>query len=99
MKFSIITPSFRNSRWLKLCIASVADQQGVEFEHIVQDSCSDDGTRGWLPHDRHLKAFIEKDGGGGEISLLPATNGIYHAAPYDESCAGKTVSIRQFIPG
>jgi len=23
MKFSIITPSFRNSNWLKLCIASV----------------------------------------------------------------------------
>ena len=63
MQFSIITPSFRSSQWLKLCVASVADQQGVELEHIVQDSCSDDGTRGWLPHDRHLKAFIEKDGG------------------------------------
>jgi hypothetical protein len=36
---------------------------------------------------------------GGEISLLPAINGIYHAAPYDESCAEKTVSIRQFFPG
>jgi glycosyltransferase involved in cell wall biosynthesis len=49
MKFSIITPGFRNSRWLKLCIASVADQQGVEWEHIVQDSCSEDGTQDWLP--------------------------------------------------
>jgi glycosyltransferase involved in cell wall biosynthesis len=63
MKFSIITPSFRNSNWLKLCIASVADQQGVELEHIVQDSCSDDGTQDWLPHDRRVKAFIEKDSG------------------------------------
>jgi glycosyltransferase involved in cell wall biosynthesis len=63
MKFSIITPSFRNSNWLKLCIASVADQQGVEFEHIVQDSCSDDGTQDWLPHDTRVKAFIEKDNG------------------------------------
>ncbi|HEY3931404.1 MAG TPA: glycosyltransferase [Verrucomicrobiae bacterium] len=63
MKFSIITPSFRNSNWLKLCIASVADQQGVEFEHIVQDSCSDDGTQDWLPHDSRVKAFIEKDKG------------------------------------
>jgi glycosyltransferase involved in cell wall biosynthesis len=63
MKFSIITPSFRNSKWLKLCIASVADQQGVEFEHIVQDSCSDDGTQDWLPHDSRVKAFIEKDSG------------------------------------
>jgi glycosyltransferase involved in cell wall biosynthesis len=63
MKFSIMTPSFRNSKWLKLCIASVADQQGVEFEHIVQDSCSDDGTQDWLPHDSRVKAFIEKDSG------------------------------------
>ena len=31
LKFSIITPSFRNSAWLKLCIASIADQ-GVELE-------------------------------------------------------------------
>jgi hypothetical protein len=38
-------------------------------------------------------------GVGGEISLLPATNGIYHAATYDKSCAGKTVLIRQFFPG
>lgn len=63
MKVSVITPSFRNSRWLKLCIASVADQTGVEVEHIIQDACSDDGTQDWLPHDRRVKAIIEKDGG------------------------------------
>ena len=63
MKFSIITPSFRNSAWLKLCIASVADQSGVTFEHIVQDSCSDDDTKNWLPHESRVKAFIEKDSG------------------------------------
>ncbi|MEI8290490.1 MAG: glycosyltransferase family 2 protein [Verrucomicrobiota bacterium] len=63
MKFSIVTPSFRNSEWLKLCIASVSDQQGVELEHIVQDAGSDDGTQNWLPHDPRVKAFIEKDGG------------------------------------
>jgi glycosyltransferase involved in cell wall biosynthesis len=63
MTFSIITPSFRNSQWLRLCIASVADQQGVKAEHIVQDSCSDDGTGDWLPEDKRVKAFIEKDRG------------------------------------
>jgi glycosyltransferase involved in cell wall biosynthesis len=63
MKFSIITPSFRNSEWLKLCIASVADQEGVEREHIVQDSCSDDGTQNWLPQDPRVRVFIEKDAG------------------------------------
>ena len=62
MRFSIITPSFRHSEWLKLCIASVADQE-VELEHIIQDSCSDDGTLEWLPHDRRVKGFIEKDEG------------------------------------
>ncbi len=63
MKFSIVTPSFRNSDWLKLCVASVADQEGVEFEHIVQDSCSDDDTRTWLRGDSRVQAFVEKDTG------------------------------------
>jgi glycosyltransferase involved in cell wall biosynthesis len=63
MKFSIVTPSFRSSKWLRLCIESVADQQGVELEHIVQDSCSDDGTQDWLPKESRVKAFIEKDSG------------------------------------
>ncbi len=78
VKFSVITPSFRNSGWLKLCIASVADQQGVEFEHIVQDSCSDDGTQDWLPQDKRVKAFIEKDGG-----MYDAVNRGYRRATGD----------------
>src|SRR6202167_2040228 len=78
VKFSIITPSFRNSAWLKLCIASVADQEGVEFEHIVQDSCSDDGTQDWLPHDSRVKAFIGKDGG-----MYDAVNRGYRRATGD----------------
>ncbi|HEX3626758.1 MAG TPA: glycosyltransferase [Verrucomicrobiae bacterium] len=78
MKFSIVTPSFRNSDWLKLCIASVADQQGVEAEHIVQDSCSDDATRDWLSGDNRVKAFIEKDAG-----MYDAVNRGYRRATGD----------------
>jgi glycosyltransferase involved in cell wall biosynthesis len=78
MRFSIVTPSFRNSQWLKLCIASVADQSGVECEHIVQDSCSDDGTQDWLPGDKRVKAFIEKDGG-----MYDAVNRGYRRAAGD----------------
>jgi len=63
MLISVITPSFRSSQWLKLCIASVADQEGVQVEHIVQDAGSDDGTLGWLPHDRRVRAYVEKDAG------------------------------------
>ena len=78
LKFSIITPSYKNSDWLKLCIASVADQQGVELEHIVQDSCSDDGTQTWLPHDPRVKAYIEKDAG-----MYDAVNRGYRRATGD----------------
>lgn len=62
-EISIVTPSFRSAPWLKLCIASVADQEGVRLEHIVQDSCSDDGTQDWLPQDTRVQSFIEKDRG------------------------------------
>lgn len=78
MTFSIVTPSFRNSDWLKLCVASVADQRGVELEHIVQDACSDDGTQDWLPHDRRVRAFIEKDKG-----MYDAVNRGYQRASGD----------------
>jgi glycosyltransferase involved in cell wall biosynthesis len=63
MKLSIVTPSYRSAQWLKLCIASVADQAGVDVEHIVQDAGSDDGTQEWLPGDPRVKAFIERDAG------------------------------------
>ncbi len=62
MRFSVVTPSFKQSQWLKLCVASVADQ-GVEHEHIVQDAGSTDGTLDWLLSDRRVKAFSEKDAG------------------------------------
>jgi glycosyltransferase involved in cell wall biosynthesis len=78
VNFSIVTPSFRNSDWLRLCIASVADQQGASFEHIVQDSCSDDGTQDWLPQDRRVQAFIEKDKG-----MYDAVNRGYRRAQGD----------------
>ncbi len=62
VRISIVTPSYRRSAWLKLCIASVADQGG-DVEHIVQDAESDDGTLGWLPGDRRVRTFVEKDQG------------------------------------
>jgi glycosyltransferase involved in cell wall biosynthesis len=62
MRFSVVTPSFRQSSWLKLCVASVADQ-GVEVEHVVQDARSDDGTLDWLLTDPRVRAYSEKDAG------------------------------------
>jgi glycosyltransferase involved in cell wall biosynthesis len=42
MRFTIVTPSFGQLDWLELCIASVADQHGVDaIEHIVCDGGSE----------------------------------------------------------
>jgi glycosyltransferase involved in cell wall biosynthesis len=62
VRVSIVTPSFRGSDWLKLCLASVADQR-VGVQHIVQDAGSDDGTLDWLAQDRRIELFVEKDHG------------------------------------
>ncbi len=50
MKFWIVTPSYNQLAWLRLCVRSVADQAGneVEVHHHVQDACSLDGTVEWL---------------------------------------------------
>jgi len=37
MDFTIVTPSLGQMEHLECCIASVADQEGVSIEHIVQD--------------------------------------------------------------
>lgn len=58
---SVITPSYQQVDWLKLCHASVADQEKIEVEHIVQDA----GTRGIesLRENSRLHLFVEKDAG------------------------------------
>lgn len=50
MKFWVVTPSYNQLDWLKLCVASVADQasESVQIYHHVQDACSSDGTAEWL---------------------------------------------------
>src|SRR6266576_879359 len=63
LRLSIINPSYLGRQWLPLCIASVADQQGVEVEHIVQDSCSGDGTEEQMRNYPHVRAYVEKDAG------------------------------------
>jgi len=52
MDFTIVTPSFRQLDWLELCLASVADQEGVKIEHIVQDG----GTTGFSDFVRPMQA-------------------------------------------
>lgn len=46
MKFSIVTPSFRQLSWLELNIASVADQFGASSENSIEHLIQDAGTAG-----------------------------------------------------
>ena len=62
-RFSIITPSFRQLGWLKQCAASIADQQGVTLEHIVQDAGSGPELEAWATTQPGLQLFVEKDRG------------------------------------
>ena len=41
---SILTPSYQYAQFIEDSLASVAEQQGITIEHIVQDACSTDGT-------------------------------------------------------
>lgn len=42
MDFTIVTPNYRQLDFLACCIASVADQEDVSIEHIVQDAGTED---------------------------------------------------------
>jgi glycosyltransferase involved in cell wall biosynthesis len=63
VKISVITPSFKQLQWLKLCSASVADQEGVDVEHIVQDAGTGPELEQWAAMQPRLKLSVEKDCG------------------------------------
>lgn len=60
---SIITPSFNNLSYLKCCYLSIADQKGINIEHIVIDGGSTDGTVEWLQKQKNIRWISEKDNG------------------------------------
>jgi glycosyltransferase involved in cell wall biosynthesis len=51
MDFTIVTPSLGQLVHLECCISSVADQEGVSIEHIVQDA----GTDGFAEFDEKMR--------------------------------------------
>jgi len=63
MKFSIITPSFNQGRFLPDCVESVISQTGIAFEHIVTDAGSTDETIDVLKQYPHLQWASEPDNG------------------------------------
>jgi glycosyltransferase involved in cell wall biosynthesis len=60
---SVITPSFKQLEWLKLCAESVTDQVNVEKEHIIQDAGTGPEVEAWAAKRPSLKLYVEKDAG------------------------------------
>ncbi|MCH8807676.1 MAG: glycosyltransferase [Planctomycetes bacterium] len=60
---SVVTPSYNQGAFLERCIRSVLEQRYPNFEHIVYDNCSDDGTVDVLQGFEHLDWTREPDDG------------------------------------
>lgn len=63
MKFSIVTASFNAGQFIRDCVESVRQQAGVEWEHIIVDAGSTDGTLDILRKYPHLRWKSEPDKG------------------------------------
>jgi len=63
LKISVITPSYRQLAWLKLCVASVTDQREASVEHIIQDAESGPELENWVRENSKAHLFVEADSG------------------------------------
>ena len=63
MKISIVTPSFNSAHHIRETIVSVKNQSYQDFEHIVIDGQSTDGTVAIVNEYPHIKLVSEKDNG------------------------------------
>lgn len=64
---SVVVPAYNNARTLEETLRSVLDQTGVEFELIVADHSSTDGTLGVaekFAHDERVTVLTTEPGGG-----------------------------------
>jgi glycosyltransferase involved in cell wall biosynthesis len=73
--FTIVTPSYRQLDWLACCIASVADQQGVTTEHIIQDA----GTQGFAEFAEWMKGIWPDRPGYRRLMVSEPDRGMYDA--------------------
>jgi glycosyltransferase involved in cell wall biosynthesis len=75
-KISIVTISFNQMEYLGRCVESVRGQDFDDYEHIVVDAGSTDGSRDWLEalDDGNLQLVFKEDSGPAQ----GLNNGIQH---------------------
>ncbi|RYD84260.1 MAG: glycosyltransferase [Verrucomicrobiaceae bacterium] len=91
VKFSIITPSFHQLPYLKLCIRSVDDQR-ILLEHLIQDAGTGPELDRWVTKHSSAELFVEKDEG-----MYDAINRGFSRAQ-GEICAWLNCD-EQYLPG
>jgi glycosyltransferase involved in cell wall biosynthesis len=64
MDISIVTPVFNSVRWIELCVSSVRHSlQGRDYEHVICDGGSKDGTLEYLQQQKGLRLISGPDRG------------------------------------
>jgi len=100
MDFSIVTPTFRQPDWVRLCANSVADQVGVTFEHIIQDGGDGQGLE-WLHSIPTARLFVEPDRGMYDAltKAIPKANGdiIAHLNSDEQYLPGALDLVNRFF--
>ena len=61
--FSIIVAAFNAEDTIEKTVASVLEQSFDDFEIIVKDARSTDGTLRKIPYDSRIRIYSDKDGG------------------------------------
>jgi glycosyltransferase involved in cell wall biosynthesis len=90
MKFTVVTISFNQAEFLERTIQSVLAQKGVDFEYIIVDPGSSDGSRDIIENYRNAFAHViyEKDEGpadGLNRGFALATGDIYYYVNSDDT--------------
>ena len=75
MDFTIVTPSYGQLDYLGCCIASVADQNGITCEHIVQDG----GTPGFSEFAKQMESRWPERPGYRRLMISEKDLGMYDA--------------------
>lgn len=75
MKITVVTPSLNQAELLACCIASVADQQGIAVEHIIQDA----GTPGFQEFSARMAQAWPDRPGYRRLMVSEPDEGMYDA--------------------
>jgi glycosyltransferase involved in cell wall biosynthesis len=101
MKISVLTPSFNSSKTIERAIKSVLSQGYKNWEHIIIDGKSSDGTTAVLEKYPHLKWVSEKDSGQSDAmnKAFDLTTGdiIVYLNADDEFCDGTFEQVINFF--